>query len=932
MQKSRFIQLLILLWFVYTGALAQQDSITLDPRVKIGQLSNGLTYFIQQNPKPEHKVELRLMVKVGSVVEEEHEQGFAHFTEHMAFNGTKNFPKNELVKYLQSIGVAFGSDLNAYTGFNETVYILPLPSEDEEKLRKGFQVLQDWAGGILMNEQDINEERSIIIEEWRTTQGYEQRLRDQYLPYLLYKSQYAQRLPIGDIELLKTFPAEDLKTFYKKWYRPDLMAIVAVGDKDPAILEAYIQEYFSSLENPTSTKSNLHFEIPEHQESFICLLSDKEAPGTQIQIFYKHAPLPTITKNDYRAFLERLLYGGILNQRLDEIRKKPDAPFIFAGGSYGSFIKCLDYFALSAVVNPEKTEEGLEAILRENERIARFGITKEELERAKKSILNNVEIGFKEMEKIESRFLASRYVNHFLQGKFAEGEAKKLALYQELLPKISPQDIQSLSHQLLKENNRVLIISSSEKDKTLIPATHTLTQLLDKKDFEELFAYQETPLPKSFLETLPKKGQTVEKEWVSELNLTTIQLSNGIKIHVKPTDFKNDEILFTGWSKGGTSRYELEDHFSAAYSAVLTNEMGIAGFSPGDMRKMLAGKNVLVTPNIGIYEQDISGSTSPKDLETTFQLIHLYFTSPRKDKEAFDVFISNLGLQLENAKSNPDFQFSKEISKIIYNNHPRSNSIWEKEELAAIDLDRSLQIFKESFTHAGDFEFVFTGNIDLSIFLPLAEIYLGSLEGKSEKKPAFRDLGIRIPQGKTEELFLGIDEKSQVLMYFSQESPYAKNKVRAIGFLGEVLNNRLIDKIREELSGVYAISARGSFSHDPVGTYALGIDFPCSPDQVETLSLAIWAELEQLKSEGPREEEIQKVKEKRRISWAESQKRNTYWQAQIINIRKQGLSWESVKDLEQFLQEINASTLQDLANELLKEEHLLLIKKFPEKK
>jgi zinc protease len=404
-----------------------------------------------------------------------------------------------------------------------------------------------------------------------------------------------------------------------------------------------------------------------------------------------------------------------------------------------------------------------------------------------------------------------------------------------------------------------------------------------------------------------------------------------MKVFVKPTDFKNDEILFTGIAAGGTSWYEEKDHFSAAYSGVLVNEMGIGDYSPTDLRKILAGKNVLVTPNIGIYNQDIAGSTSPKDLESTMQLIHLYFTSPRADESLFQVYLNNMGLQLESAKSNPDFLFSKELSKIIYNHHPRSQSIWEKEELEKIDLKRSLEIFQESFAAAGNFEFFFTGNIDLDTFIPLAEQYLASLGHSSKEKPAFRDLGIRIPKGKTEELFLGVDEKSQVLMYYSMEQKYDQGKVRALGMLGEIINNRLVDKIREELSGVYSISARGSFTLEPVGTYALGIDFPCSPEQVEKLIAAVKEELAQIQKEGPSKEELQKVKEKRRISLAESQKRNTYWHGQMMNIRKYGLQWESVKDAAQFLQEIDGVTLQEIAKELIKEEHLLMVNKFPQR-
>ena len=353
----------ILVAFVYLLAsqvafsqISTGEKVPLDPRVKVGKLENGLTYYIQHNPRPENKVELRLAINAGSILEEDNQQGLAHFVEHMAFNGTRNFEKNELVNYLQSIGVSFGADLNAYTGFDETVYILPIPSENEATLRNGFMVLSDWAGGVLMKDEDIDAERGIIVEEWRTGEGYSKRMQDQYLPIILHQSKYADRLPIGKMEIVENFDYETLRSFYRDWYRPDNMAVIAVGDVEPEKLEALIKEYFSELKNPKNAKNRKSFEVPEHQDTFVSVVTDEEAPGIQLQFFYKHKALPTETKEDYRNLLIRTLYGGMLTQRLDEIRQKPNAPFIFAGTGYGNFVRDLDYFSASSVVGSGKVD------------------------------------------------------------------------------------------------------------------------------------------------------------------------------------------------------------------------------------------------------------------------------------------------------------------------------------------------------------------------------------------------------------------------------------------------------------------------------------------------------------------------------------------------------------------------------------------------
>lgn len=923
---------LIAFFICITASYAQldlQQEVPLDPRVRVGVLDNGLMYYIQQNSKPENKVELRLAVNAGSVLETEDQLGLAHFTEHMAFNGTRNFERNELISYLQSIGVSFGRDLNAYTGFDETVYMLPIPSDDEEKLRSGFLVMSDWAGGVLMKDEDIDGERGIIVEEWRTGQGYSQRMQDQYLPILLHDSQYADRLPIGKMEVIENFKYETIRKFYADWYRPDNMAVIAVGDEDPDKLEALIKEYFGSLENPKKAPERQHYEVPEHKETFVSIVTDQEAPGIQIQLFYKHKALPTKTKADYKNFLLRTLYGGMMTQRLDEIRQKPDAPFIFAGTGYGNFVRDLDYFSASGVVAPGKVEAGIESLILENERVAKFGFTQSELDRVKRSVMNSAERAYKEMDKVESRAVVSRYVNHYLSGRFAEGEAWKYEFYQEIIPQITLDEVNKLAKELVRDENRVIIVMAPDTDKEDLPSEDRLLTIFDAVNQMELLPYEEKLLAEKLIEELPTPGKIAQEDHIESIDLHKITLSNGLKVFVKSTDFKNDEIIFSGSGKGGVSLYGDEDHYTASYAGVLVNVMGIGDFSPTDLRKILAGKSVSVTPNIGTYSQNISGSTSPKDLETTLQLVHLYFTAPRIDRELYEVFINNQKTQLASAQVNPDYQFSMKLNKIVANGNLRAMGIFGPEDLDKIDMERGIEIYAERFGNAANFEFFFTGNIDLDTFKPLLEQYLGSLPSDPENLDDFRDMGIRAPRGRSETIEVGSDEKSQVILYFSGETAYDRKKAADISYLGEILTIKLIENLREEIGGVYGVGANGSMGIQPVGNFSFSIAFPCSPDMVDRLTAAAWDEVRKIQENGPSEEDLNKVKENRRIALEENLKRNNYWNAQLSAIRTYELPWEAILEAKASIEAVTVERVQQVAKEFLVKENLLEVKKYP---
>lgn len=928
---KRFL-VLSLLFLIHSVGYSQdklEELVPLDDKVHTGQLENGLKYYIQYNPKPENKLELRLALKAGAMQENENQLGLAHFVEHMAFNGSEHFEKNELISYLQSIGVAFGSDLNAYTSFDETVYMLPIPTDEEEKLNNGFQVMRDWAGGLLLNAEDIDAERGIVVEEWRTGQGVSQRLRDAYLPVLLHESRYAERMPIGKMDIIRNAADSLVRQFYQDWYRPDLMAVVAVGDVAPDKVEKMIKEYFSDLENPTNAPEREYYNVPAHKENFVKIITDEEAPGIQVQLYYKQEARPSNSYEDYKGRILRTMFGGMITQRLDEIRQKPDAPFIFAGARYGNLVKPLDFFTISGVVGPGKLTDGLVSFLTENQRVVQHGFTQGELERVKRSLLNSAEKSYKEMDKVESRTLVGRYVSHFLNSSFADGPENRHRFYQEIIPKITLEEVNGIAKELIKEENIVLIVTAPEKDKETLPKEEALLAVLENASAIQTTPYKEDLLREELMLAKPTPGKVVDVTRNEAVNVTTVTLSNGMKVYFKPTDYKNDEIIFTASSEGGTSLYSMEDHYSANYAGTAINIMGIGDFSPSQLKKVLAGKNVQVTPNISTYSESISGATTPGDFEMALQLIHLYFTSPRMDKSLWEVFLANQKNQLESASVNPDFQFNKRVNEIISNGNPRGRGIYTADQLDSIDLNHSLKIYEERFANAADFNLLFTGNIDLESMLPLVAQYLGSLPGDPSEKEDFIDLGLTPPQDRKETIKVGVDDKSQVILYFSGETAYNLKKSQQLSYLGEILTIKLIETLREEIGGVYGVGARGSLSRVPEERFNFSISFPCGPESVDKLKAAVWEQIQKIQEEGPDEADLEKVRETKRLALEENMKRNGFWHGQLNAAINGDLPLDTVLGAEDRVLGVRADQVKEAANTYLQKPYLLEITRYP---
>ncbi|MEM6328108.1 MAG: pitrilysin family protein, partial [Bacteroidota bacterium] len=631
--------------------------LTLDPAVRSGVLDNGLTYFVRENAEPEARAELRLVVNAGSILEEDDQQGLAHMLEHMAFNGTENFPEQDLVQYLEGIGMQFGPDVNAYTSFDETVYMLQVPTDSLETFTTGLDVLREWAGAVTVSDEEVEKERGVILEEWRLGQGAVGRVQKQHLPVLLQGSRYAERLPIGLPEVVETAPAQRLRDFYRDWYRPDLMAVVVVGDMDGAEVERMIRERFSDLATPPDAPERPSYPVPSHEETLTTIATDPELPQAQVSIDFKSPPTVRETVGDFRDEIKRRLFTGMLNERLGEVARGADAPFAIGFAGLGGGFRTVGFASLAALIQEDKTVPAMDALLTEAERVRRFGFTPSEFERQKTEVARGYRRALAEKDNTESRRLAMLYVSQFLEGDVEPGIDRAADLVFALLPEITLEEVNTLAGRLLQTSNRVVSVSLPEKEGLQPPTEADLAAVLAGVAAKDIAPYEDATTDEPLIADLPAPGSIVSETLWDEANgVTEMVLSNGVRVLVKPTDFKADEVLLTAFSPGGTSTLDLDTFRRTELATAIVAEGGVGAFDAVALGKKLAGQVVSVRPFISEREEGFSGTASPGDLETLFQLVHLYATAPREDEAAlatvrtqFSAFLANMGASPEGA-------------------------------------------------------------------------------------------------------------------------------------------------------------------------------------------------------------------------------------------------------------------------------------------
>ena len=858
-------------------------TLPVDPKVRIGTLPNGIRYYIRQNAKPEKRAELRLVVNAGSILESPNQLGMAHMLEHTAFNGTTHFAKNDLIKYLESIGVRFGADLNAYTSFDETVYILPIPTDTARIVTQAFTILEDWAHGQTLDPTEVANERGVVREEWRGGRGAGERMLQQWLPIAFKGSRYAERLPIGnEASIMAATPAK-LHAFYNDWYRPDLMAVIAVGDFDPKAIEAQIRTHFGAI---PAAKANapkrLMYDVPGNKLPLVAIASDKEATSSSVNLIYKMPVSPTRTVADYRRDLIERLYLSMLNDRFTEITQKPDAPFLGASASKDAFFaRNTEAFTLGAAVKDGGIEAGTQALLVEAKRVDEHGFLQTELDRARQNLLRSYERSYAERDKTQSGSFVEEYIGNYLRHEAIPGIEYEYKIAQELAPTITLADVNKLASSWITDENRVIIAGSPVKTGVVLPTKDGILAAFDRANKTQVAAWTETLSTDALITKPPAAGTIVSSKALPGIAGVEWKLSNGARVIVKPTDFKADEVIMSASSPGGTSLAEDKDYMSAALASQVVGLGGIGSFNFIDLNKKLSGKAVHVGPIITPTTEGIGASGSPKDLETMFQLVYLNFTAPRLDTVAFAAFKAQVGPFLANRGADPGSVFTDTMGAVMSQHSFRARPI-SPAVFAEIDPAKAVAFYKTRFADASDFTFALVGNVDTTTLKPLVEKYIASLPNLS-RKDVFVDRGGAPPRGVVQTtVHKGTEPKANSVMYFTGPCTYNPQNRVMLRALTTLVQTRLNETLREKLGGTYSPGVGGGCNREPRQEYTVQVVFGSSPENVEPLYKATLQLIDSLKASPVSQADVEKVKEEILRSHEVSVKTNSYWASNIL--------------------------------------------------
>lgn len=861
------------------------EKVPIDKKVRMGKLDNGMTYYIRANRKPEGRVQFRLAVNAGSILEDEDQLGLAHFTEHMAFNGTEYYPHNELINKLQAKGVQFGGHVNAYTSFDQTVYYVNMPN-DAEMLEMGMKILDGWASKLLMDAKEIDAERGVIIEEWRGRLGAQDRLQKQYWPVMFKDSRYANRIPIGTEEVLKTFQRPTIVRFYEDWYRPDLQAVIIVGDVNVDEIEAKVKEYFTDNKMPANPKERPYFNVPDNKEPLVAIATDKEAPSASIQMYWKHPQAPKGTVGDYRQMLVRNLAENIINARFGEMAEKASAPFLYAAGGYGSFLAKLDCSVLSSYPKDNRIEEATAMLLKEMKRIDEHGFLQTELDRAKESLLESYRKAAKELNKTQSKAFADEYTQHFLEGDVIPGIRQEDAYAREFVPEITLEEVNNVVKDWITDENFIYILTAPEKEGYNIPTKDAILKIVadSKKAQTEPWVdtYKDEPL---FDKEVPTVTPVVLSQ-NSVLDYTEYVLPNSIRFVVKKTNYKEDEIRMQSFAIGGSALYPDNEAFMVSNTASLVDDAGIANFSSSQLSKKLQGKTVGVSPYINNNTVGFSGSCVPKDLETLLQLVDLYYEAPRKDRESFDRNIETLLTQVRMASANPQAKFMKDFYGMAYDHNPRLVVLPTEQDINGLDFERMYQIYGERFADASDQIFFFVGNVSDENIQTIAN-YLSLLptNGKQKGEPEL-DKSPKLANGVNHSLTLaGTDKQGMVIVMGETRDFAGKKDLRervAVTALGEALQIRTTEVIREKMGETYSPYATASYDINFDGSVSWMFYLQCAPENCESVEKAAVDLIKDFVKKGCDRETLHKVK-LQMIKERETQmQENGFWMGQIV--------------------------------------------------
>ena len=897
------------------------DPIKADPNVTIGKLENGLTYYIRKNTYPKDRVEFRLAVNAGSNQETDEQQGLAHFTEHMAFNGIEGFPSNSVVDHLRSKGVVFGADLNAYTSFDETVYMIPMPTDDPGNIDLGLKILRGWAAGLLYDNKEIDEERGVIIEEYRLGLGASDRMRKEYWPILMKDSRYADRMPIGKLDILQTFDYQVIKDFYKDWYRPDLQAVIVVGDIDVKVVEEKIKTMFGNIPAKQNPKKKEIYGIAPNKQPLVAVCTDPEATGSQVMLIRKHQHSAMKTIGDFRQQLCIDLYNTMYDARFEEMTQDPKCPFIAASAGYGDFIGNTDMYGSNAMAKENRISDAVTVLLQEDYRVLKHGFLQTELDRAKEELLERYDKAAKEVDKTESAKFASQYINNFLRQDPIPGAKRENNFAKKLMENITLDEINALAKGWVTDDNMVAIITAPEKEGVKVPSKEEIFSILNDKSLANVQPYVDTYKDQEILEKENlKPGKITNIEKIETVGAEKWTLSNGITVYVKKTDYKNDEILFSASSKGGKTLYSEKDLASADFAADIIDRGGIAGLDYNSLMKKMKGKNVGVSPNISLLTEGFSGSSSPKDLEFFFQYLNAFFTNPRIDQNAFQLVMDETKEQVKMITAQPMYKYIGKFIEAAYNHDPYMKQMfsYDDEYFAQVDFDRAVRIYKERFANPADFNFFFVGNYDEKEMKEFVELYLGSMKTDMNKKENY-DLSVLKPRpdkASTQTIYAGTEQQGWMGMYITNPIDWNYRNSIIADMIGEALDIQFVKIVREKMGDVYSPMVQMSASKLPQPEMTLMILLGCDPAKTDKLADASLKILNDFKVKGPDKKTMDLIKKQMLSTRAKNIQTNRFWLGYISGKITQD---EPI---------LNPSEYDNIVNSVTKKEMVEFMKKY----
>ncbi|MDR2971327.1 MAG: insulinase family protein [Bacteroidales bacterium] len=914
------------------------DPINNDPNVKIGKLSNGMTYYIRENKKPENRAEFWLLVNAGSMQENENQVGLAHFTEHMGFNGIKGYPGNKLTDELAKIGVTFGRDINAYTSFDETVYTITMPTDNPKNIEMAMNILKGWANDYLLDNKEIEEERGIIIEEYRLRLGAQDRMREKWFPVVFNGSRYAERMPIGTLEVLENFKPQVLKDFYYDWYRPDLQAIVVVGNVNAAEIEKMIIDKFGKIKPKKNPREKLIYPIAPNKDPMVVVCLDKEAGGNVAFMLRKFPHFVMKNVGDYKTKMTHQLFNLMYDGRLSEMLQNPNTPFVGANVGYNSFIGNVDAFSAQIVAKENQIDASIKVIMQEDYRVLKHGFLESELKRAKEELLNKYEIAANEIDKTESNSFASDYLHHFLRQDPIPGAKRVLNYAKKYLEEITLEEVNALAEKWITKDNFCIVIMAPEKEGVAVPSENEILTIIKDSSLENVEPYVDTYKEQEIVEKESlQPGTIISENRIEEVDVTEIILSNNIKVWLKKTDYKNDEIMFKAISKGGASLYCDVDLASALFAPNFVHRAGISEIDMSSLQKKMKGKELELTPDISTFKEEITGKSTPKDFELFFQYLHAFYNSPRYDTTVYELVTKGVKEQLKMVEGVPMYRALRNIIKFVtqndyYSTLPFIQITYSEDFINSADYERAFDIYKERFANPADFIFVFVGNFDEKVMRDYLELYLGSLKTSEEKDDINPHVVKEFPkEQKIEDIYVGTEEQSFVGIVYKQGFPWTIENKTILSVLKEALDIELIAEIREKMSGVYSPVLVLFLDQLPKPEYFMMVFFGCAPDNTDNLSNAVFKILNDMKENGPSEETMIKVKQQLIKRQETSLKTNEFWQQSLTSYWFQN---DDIKTIPKFEERINNLTSKDIADFLQKyfdAEQYVRVNLYPEK-